>query len=197
MRGLAGGAEGLFSYVRLAERVPAEHPLRAIRALTDATLATLDGRFEALYSRLGRPSIPPEHLLRATLLQALFSVRSERMLMEQIDNLLFRWFVGLLSTSTETGPPIGVEEGPPPEGGGTRLTRWSLSVAQAGQARFSGRGGSGQARFLKRQLSLPVSTMSQWWVSRSRSAVVILASPKTLGHSPKARLVVTITEVRS
>ncbi len=96
MRGLAGGAEGLFSYVRLEERVPAEHPLRAIRALTDATLATLDGRFEALYSRLGRPSIPPEHLLRATLLQALFSVRSERMLMEQIDyNLLFRWFVGL------------------------------------------------------------------------------------------------------
>ena len=96
MRGLTGGAEGLFSYVRLEERVPAEHPLRAIRALTDATLATLDGRFEALYSRLGRPSIPPEHLLRATLLQALFSVRSERMLMEQIDyNLLFRWFVGL------------------------------------------------------------------------------------------------------
>jgi transposase len=96
MRGLTGGAEGLFSYVRLEERVPADHPLRAIRALTDATLATLDGRFEALYSRLGRPSIPPEHLLRATLLQALFSVRSERMLMEQIDyNLLFRWFVGL------------------------------------------------------------------------------------------------------
>ena len=71
MRGLTGGAEGLFSYVRLEERVPAEHPLRAIRALTDATLATLAGRFDALYSRLGRPSIPPEHLLRATLLQAL------------------------------------------------------------------------------------------------------------------------------
>ena len=72
------------------------------------------------------------------------------------------------------------------------LLRWRRRVR-----RVSGRRGSGQARFLKRQLSLPVSTMSQWWVSRSRSAVVILASPKTLGHSPKARLVVTITEVRS
>ena len=96
MRGLAGGAEGLFSYVRLEERVPAEHPLRAIRALTDATLATLDGRFEALYSRLGRPSIPPERLVRALTLQILYSIRSERLLCEQLDyNLLFRWFVGL------------------------------------------------------------------------------------------------------
>ena len=72
------------------------------------------------------------------------------------------------------------------------LLRWRRRVR-----RVSGRRGSGQARFLKRQLSFPVSTMSQWWVSRSRSAVVILASPKTLGHSPNARLVVTITDVRS
>ncbi len=96
MRGRDDRDEGFFSYVRLEERVPADHPLRAIRALTDETLASLNGRFEALYSRVGRPSIPPEHVLRATLLQAFFSVRSERMLMEQIDyNLLFRWFVGL------------------------------------------------------------------------------------------------------
>ena len=96
MRGLDDRSEGLFSYVRLEERVPADHPLRSIRRLCDEALGRLNDRFEALYSGLGRPSIPPEMLLRATLLQAFFSVRSERQLMEQIDyNLLFRWFVGL------------------------------------------------------------------------------------------------------
>ena len=96
MRGYRDGSEGMFSYVRLAERVPQDHHLRGIRALCDAALASLDARFAALYPRMGRPSIPPEMLLRATLLQALYSVRSERQLMEQIDyNLLFRWFVGL------------------------------------------------------------------------------------------------------
>src|SRR5215207_2075094 len=96
MRGRDDRSGGLFSYVRLEERVPADHPLRPIRALADKALAALNGRFEALYSSMGRPSIPPEMLLRATLLQAFFSVRSERMLMEQINyNLLFRWFVGL------------------------------------------------------------------------------------------------------
>lgn len=96
MRGRDDGSEGLFSYVRLEERIPADHPLRAIRALTDEALSGLNSRFDALYSGMGRPSIPPEMLLRATLLQAFFSVRSERQLMEQIDyNLLFRWFVGL------------------------------------------------------------------------------------------------------
>lgn len=96
MRGSERGSEGLFSYIRLEERIAANHPLRAIRALTDEVLAVLSPRLEALYSHLGRPSIPPEYLLRATLLQAFFSVRSERQLMEQIDyNLLFRWFVGL------------------------------------------------------------------------------------------------------
>ena len=96
MRGSERGSEGLFSYIRLEERIAADHPLRAIRALTNEVLAALSPRFEALYSHLGRPSIPPEYLLRATLLQAFFSVRSERQLMEQIDyNLLFRWFVGL------------------------------------------------------------------------------------------------------
>lgn len=96
MRGRGDQSEGLFSYVRLEERIPADHPLRPIRALADEALGALNGRFEGLYSSMGRPSIPPEMLLRATLLQAFFSVRSERMLMEQIDyNLLFRWFVGL------------------------------------------------------------------------------------------------------
>jgi transposase len=96
MRGQDDGCDGLFSYIRLEERVPADHPLRAIRTLTDQTLRALDEKFETLYSPMGRPSIAPEVLLRATLLQAFFSVRSERMLMEQINyNLLFRWFVGL------------------------------------------------------------------------------------------------------
>ena len=96
MRGREDRSESLFSYVCLEERVPSDHPLRPIRALADEVLAGLNGRFESLYSGMGRPSIPPEMLLRATLLQAFFSVRSQRMLMEQIDyNLLFRWFVGL------------------------------------------------------------------------------------------------------
>jgi transposase len=96
MRGLDDRSESLFSYVRLEDRVPSDHPLRSIRALADEALASLNDRFWELYSWTGRPSIPPEMLLRATLLQAFFSVRSERLLMEQIDyNLLFRWFVGL------------------------------------------------------------------------------------------------------
>jgi len=96
MRGRDDRSEGLFSYIRLEQRVPADHPLRPIKALADEALGALSRRFDGLYSPVGRPSIPPEMLLRATLLQAFFSVRSERMLMEQINyNLLFRWFVGL------------------------------------------------------------------------------------------------------
>jgi transposase len=96
MRGRDDRREGFFSYVRLEERIPSDHPLRPIRRLADEALLVLHGRFEGLYASTGRPSIPPEMLLRATLLQAFFSVRSERMLMEQINyNLLFRWFVGL------------------------------------------------------------------------------------------------------
>lgn len=96
MRGRDARSEGLFSYVRLEERIPADHPLRPIKALADEALGALNQRFEGVYSDMGRPSIAPELLLRATLLQAFFSVRSERMLMEQINyNLLFRWFVGL------------------------------------------------------------------------------------------------------
>jgi len=96
MRGQDRRLAGMFSYVRLEERVPADHPLRAIRARVDAALADLSPAFARLYSDVGRPSIPPERLLRALLLQAFYTVRSERQLMEQLDyNLLFRWFVGL------------------------------------------------------------------------------------------------------
>lgn len=96
MRGREAEDGGMFSYVSLEKRVPPDHPLRAIRSLADAALGKLSGRLDALYSTTGRPSIAPEMLLRATLLQAFFTVRSERQLMEQIDyNLLFRWFVGL------------------------------------------------------------------------------------------------------
>jgi transposase len=86
----------MFSYLSPEARVPADHPLRPIREMTDQALGRLSGRFGKLYSRLGRGSVPPEKLLRALLLQVLYSIRSERMLMEQLDyNLLFRWFVGL------------------------------------------------------------------------------------------------------
>jgi transposase len=87
---------GMWSYVSDEERIPQDHPLRAISAMTDVILKELSPRFTPLYSRHGRPSIPPERLLRALLLQALYSIRSERMLVEQLNyNILFRWFVGI------------------------------------------------------------------------------------------------------
>ena len=86
----------VFSYISPEQRVPQDHPLRALRNMTDEALRELQPRFRGLYAKTGRPSIAPEKLLRALLLQALYSVRSERLLMEQLDyNLLFRWFVGL------------------------------------------------------------------------------------------------------
>jgi transposase len=96
MRGADQQQPALFSYVSLETRVPTDHPLRTIRTLIDPILVELSPRFDAMYARLGRPSIPPEQLLRALLLQVLYTIRSERQLMEQLDyNLLFRWFVGL------------------------------------------------------------------------------------------------------
>ena len=96
MRGEDLQSEGFFSYLRLEQRILADHPLRAIRELVDAALKEVSRDFDKLYARDGRPSIPPERLLRALLLQAFYTVRSERQLMEQLDyNLLFRWFVGL------------------------------------------------------------------------------------------------------
>ena len=96
MRGDDFQQDAMFSYLSPEQRVPADHPLRPIRQMVDTVLKRLSPRFEGLYAEGGRPSIPPEKLLRAWLLQCLYSVRSERLLMEQLDyNLLFRWFVGL------------------------------------------------------------------------------------------------------
>src|SRR5687767_12220146 len=96
MRGADERAGSLFSYVDIERRVPSEHPLRLIRQLVNGALARLDRKFEELYSAEGRPSIPPERLIRASLLQAFYSIRSERQLMERLEfDLLFRWFVGL------------------------------------------------------------------------------------------------------
>jgi transposase len=96
MRGAERQQGALFSYVSLEDRIPADHPLRTIRALVDPILAAMSPRFDAMYAAAGRPSIPPEQLLRALLLQVLYTIRSERQLMEQLEyNLLFRWFVGL------------------------------------------------------------------------------------------------------
>ena len=96
MRGSDQHSGSLFSYIDLETRVPKDHPLRAIRDIANEALAGLSGDFAALYAPLGRPSIPPEKLLRASLLQAFYSIRSERQLMERLEfDLLFRWFVGL------------------------------------------------------------------------------------------------------
>jgi len=96
MRGPDEHGGHLFSYVMPEQRVPADHPLRPIREITNRVLTTMSPRFGVLYAKIGRPSIPPEQLLRALLLQVLYTIRSERLLMEQLEyNLLFRWFVGL------------------------------------------------------------------------------------------------------
>ena len=96
LRGDQNDQGGLFSYVDLEARVPSDHPLRTMRPLVDRALLDLDQRFDEIYATVGRPSIPPELLFRALLLQYLYGIRSERLLMEQLDyNLLFRWFVGL------------------------------------------------------------------------------------------------------
>lgn len=96
MRGADETSGSLFSYVDLEARIPARHPLRKIRQVVNEALASLDAEFAVLYTDFGRPSIPPERLIRASLIQILFSVRSERQLMEQMEyNLLFRWFVGI------------------------------------------------------------------------------------------------------
>ena len=96
MRGSDERSGELFSYVDLEQRVRLDHPLRLIRSLTDVALAALSADFATLYSGIARPSIPPEMLLRAMLLQAFYSVRSERQLMERLEfDLLFRWFVGI------------------------------------------------------------------------------------------------------
>ena len=96
MRGEDRQQGAMFSYLSPEQRVPQDHPLRAIRGIVDAVLKEMSPEFGRLYAVNGRPSIAPEKLLRALLLQVLYTVRSERLLMEQLDyNILFRWFVGL------------------------------------------------------------------------------------------------------
>ena len=96
MRGADEQQSQIFSYLSPEARVRKDHPLRAIRVMVDEVLAQMSGSFDAMYASVGRPSIAPEKLLRAQLLQMLYTIRSERLLMEEMDyNLLFRWFVGL------------------------------------------------------------------------------------------------------
>src|SRR3984893_9953517 len=107
MRGDDEQQAAMFSYISPEQRVPADHPLRPIRKMTDEIFQQLSPRFDALYARVGRPSIAPEKLLRALLLQVFYSVRSERLLMEQLQyNLLFRWFVGLNMDDTVWVPTV-------------------------------------------------------------------------------------------
>src|SRR5215470_10626376 len=96
MRGVDQQQADMYSYISPESRVRADPPLRKIRAMTDEALHNLSRRFDAMYAEIGRPSIPPEKLLRAQLIQMLYSIRSERLLMEEIDySMLFRWFVGM------------------------------------------------------------------------------------------------------
>jgi transposase len=110
MRGEDQTQYQLFGYVSLEERVPQDHPLRPIRAMADEALKALDGRFHSLHDEDGRKSIPPEQLLRALLLQMLYSIRSERILIEQMQyNLLYRWFVGLSMDDEVWHPTVFTE----------------------------------------------------------------------------------------
>src|SRR5579872_5216828 len=107
MRGDDVFQDELFSYGGLGERVAAKHPLRRIGEFADSALGKMSSEFEGLYSKIGRPSIAPEQLLRALLLQMLYSVRSERMLVEQLEyNLLFRWFVALSADEPVWHPTV-------------------------------------------------------------------------------------------
>jgi transposase len=107
MRGDDQQQDGMWSYISAEQRVPADHPLRPIRKMADIVLRELSPLFESLYARTGRPSVPPEKLLRALLLQLLYTIRSERLLMEQLDyNMLFRWFVGLSMDDPVWSPTV-------------------------------------------------------------------------------------------
>ena len=121
MRGDDQICGSFFSYIDLEARVETKHPLRPIRKIANTALAALSGEFEALYSGLGRPSIPPEKLLRAMLLQAFYSVRSEKQLMEQLNyNLLFRWFVGLSLDAAVWDETVFTKNRRSPDRGGHR-----------------------------------------------------------------------------
>jgi transposase len=127
----------LFSYGSLEERVPADHPLRPIRGMVDEALQDLSGRFDEIYNEEGRKSIPPERLLRALLLQMLYSVRSERMLMEQLEyNLLFRWFAGLSANEPVWHPTVFTKNRDRLLAGAVAEEFFSLIVNQARKKRL-------------------------------------------------------------
>jgi hypothetical protein len=140
MRGMDESTGVLFSYVDLEARVRPDHPLRAIRTIANAALTELQGEFAAMYApRLGRLWIPPEKLLRAMLLQAFYSLRSEHQLMERLKyDLLFRWFVGL---GVDDGGRAGEDEVPGPRPGrlGLRLQRGRLQPGAPAKAHGGGR----------------------------------------------------------
>lgn len=107
MRGEDIQQHELFTYGSLEERIPEQHPLRRVRVMVDEALKELSGRFDEIYGEDGRKSIPPERLLRALLIQMLYSIRSERLLIEQLNyNLLFRWFVGLSASEPVWHPTV-------------------------------------------------------------------------------------------
>jgi transposase len=137
MRGEDIQQSELFSYGSLEERIPANHPLRPIRTMVDEALKGLSGRFDEIYNEEGRKSIPPERLLRALLLQMLYSVSSERMLMEQLEyNLLFRWFVGLSANEPVWHPTVFTKNRDRLLEGAVAEEFFSLIVAQAGKKRL-------------------------------------------------------------
>jgi transposase len=137
MRGEDLQQHELFSYGSLEERVPTDHPLRPIRAMVDEALKALDSRFNEIYGEDGRKSIPPERLLRALLLQMLYTVRSERMLMEQLEyNLLFRWFVGLSANEPVWHPTVFTKNRDRLLEGAVAEEFFSLIVNQARQKRL-------------------------------------------------------------
>ena len=182
MRGTDHQHDKLFSYVRPDSRVPADHPLRTIRRVTDSALTALSPKFAVLYSAIGRPSISPEKLLRALLLQAFYSIRSERQLMEQLNyNLLFRWFVGL-----PVDEPV-----------------WVPTVFSHNRDRLLA--GNVAAEFLVAVLNLPEvrgllsaehfsvdGTLTQAWASM-KSFVVRMAMTRTPGPAGTARGIFTTT----
>src|SRR6266516_2924777 len=137
MRGEDTQQSTMFSYLSPEKRVPASHPLRPIRILVDRILVRLNTRFERMYATTGRPSIAPEKLLRALLLQILYSVRSERMLMEQLAyNLLFRWFVGLSENEAVWHPTVFTKNRDRLLEGAVAEEFFSLVVHQARQKRL-------------------------------------------------------------
>ena len=137
MRGEDLQQHDLFSYGSLEERVPADHPLRPIRAMVDEALNGLSARFDEIYGEDGRRSIPPERLLRALLVQMLYSVRSERLLMEQLEyNLLFRWFVGLSANEPVWHPTVFTKNRDRLLNGAVSEEFFTLVVEQARQGKL-------------------------------------------------------------